>query len=83
MLTVVSLKEIAFLWANSQSNGLGRHLCHCTGRTELQFIDGNLNAAGYKKIILQQVVPILQRHANTVFQHDNARPHITLMVSGD
>lgn len=44
-------------------------------RPELLFINCNLNYKNYK-ILRQQVVPFLQSYPNSVFQYDNARPHI-------
>lgn len=50
-------------------------ICH-GDRTQLQFIDGNLNAVRYRDEILRPiVVPFIRRHHAT-FQHDNARPHV-------
>ena len=46
-------------------------------RTQLHFINGNLNAQRYRDEILRPiVVPFIQRH-QLMFQHDNARPHVT------
>ena len=44
-------------------------------RTELHFIEGNINSNRYLTEILQPVaVPLVRRHG-LVFQQDNARPH--------
>lgn len=47
-------------------------------RSQLYFIDGNLNAVRYRDEILQPiVVPFLgQVGPNAMFQQDNARPHV-------
>ena len=47
-------------------------------RTDLNVIDGNLNAARYRdEIIAPIVLPFLRRHRfSHVFQHDNARCHV-------
>ena len=43
-------------------------------RTQLYFIDGNLNAQRYRDEILRPiVVPFIRRH-HLMFQHGNARP---------
>ena len=45
-------------------------------KTDLVFINGNLNAAGYINQVLRPVaVPFLNRHAPATLMHDNARPH--------
>ena len=45
--------------------------------TNLVVIDGNLTAQRYINTVLQpEVIPFLQRHPNTLFQQDNARPHV-------
>ena len=47
-------------------------------RTQLVVIDGNLNAQKYRdRVLAPHVVPLLQNHGViSVFQHDNARPHV-------
>ena len=47
-------------------------------RTQLVVIDGNLNAQKYRDHVLApHVVPLLQNHnVISIFQQDNARPHI-------
>ena len=46
-------------------------------RTQLHIIDGNLNAQRYHDEILRPVVvPFIRRH-HLMFQHDNARPHVS------
>ena len=46
-------------------------------RIQLHFIDGNLNAQRHLDEILRPiVVPFIRRH-HLMFQHDNARPHVT------
>lgn len=47
-------------------------------RSELHFVDGNLNAVRYQDDILEPiVVPFLgQVGPNATFQQDNARPHV-------
>jgi hypothetical protein len=45
-------------------------------RTQLHFIDGNLNAEKYHDEILRSiVVPLIRRH-HLMFQNDNARAHV-------
>ena len=45
-------------------------------RTQLNFIDGNLNAQRYRdKILRPIVVPFIRRH-HLMFQHDNAWPYV-------
>jgi hypothetical protein len=45
-------------------------------RSPLVFIQGSRNAARYINEVLEPVLlPYLQRHRNSVFQQDNARPH--------
>ena len=51
-------------------------------RTDLVFINGNLDGVGYRdNVIRQHVLPFLQNHPNTTFQHDNARPHVARAVT--
>ena len=47
-------------------------------RTHLVVIDGNLNAQKYRdRVLAPHVVPLLQNHGViSVFQQDNARPHV-------
>ena len=46
-------------------------------KTNLIFVQGNLNAQGYINQILQpEAVPFPQRHGPAVSMHDNARPHV-------
>ena len=46
-------------------------------RTQLHFIDGNLNAQRYRDEILKPiVVPLICQH-HLIFQNDNAQPHVT------
>ena len=46
-------------------------------KTNLIVVQGNLNAQGYIKQILQpEAVPFLQRHWPAILMHDNARPHV-------
>ena len=46
-------------------------------RTQLVVIDGNLNAQKYRDHVLAPHVPLLQNHGViSVFQQDNARPHV-------
>ena len=50
-------------------------------RTEMVILNGNLNAIGYINDILQPVVvPFVERHPNTIFMDDNARPHRARVV---
>ena len=46
--------------------------------TQLVVIDGNLNAQKYRdRVLAPHVVPLLQNHSIiSVFQQDNARPHV-------
>ncbi len=45
-------------------------------RTQVQFIDGILNAQRYRDEILRPiVVPFIHNH-HLMLQHDNARPHV-------
>ena len=48
-------------------------------RTQLVVIDGNLNAQKNRdRVLAPHVVPVLQNHGViSVFQQDNARPHVT------
>ena len=47
-----------------------------TAKTQLIFIEGNLNAARYRDEILQPVaVPFIRHHQLHLLQQDNARPH--------
>ncbi len=50
----------------------------CYGqRTQVHFIDGNLNAQIYRDEILRPIVlPFIHDH-HLMLQHDNARPHVT------
>ena len=52
-------------------------ICH-DGRTQLQIVQGTLNAIKYRDDILDPIVlPFLpQRNVDHVFQHDNARCHV-------
>ena len=46
-------------------------------KTNLIVVQGNLNAQGYIKQILQPgAVPFLQRHGPAILMNDNARPHV-------
>ena len=47
-------------------------------RTQLVVIDGSLNAQKYRdRVLAPHVVPLLQNHGIiSVFQEDNARPHV-------
>ena len=47
-------------------------------RIQLDVIDGNLNAQKYRdRVLAPHVVPLLQNHGViSVFQQDNARPHV-------
>ena len=55
---------------------------HHGGKTDLQFIAGNLTGMRYRDEILQPiVVPYVRRHHLTL-QQDNARPH-TARICGD
>ena len=45
-------------------------------RTQLHFIDGNLNAQRYRDEIPRPIVVPFIRHHHLMFQHDNARPHV-------
>ena len=50
-------------------------------RKQLHFINGNLNAQRYRDEILRPiVVPLICRH-HLMFQHDNARPHVTRLCT--
>ena len=46
-------------------------------RTQLHFIDGNLNAVRYRddEILRPIVLPLIRCH-HLMFQQDNARPHV-------
>lgn len=45
-------------------------------RTNLVFINGNLNAQRYRdEILVRHVRPFIRRHGGR-YQHDNARPHV-------
>ena len=46
-------------------------------RTQLHFIDGNLNAQRYRDEILRSIVMSFIRRHHLMFQHDNAQPHVT------
>ena len=46
-------------------------------RTQLHAIVDNLNAARYRDEILRPIVLPFVRQDNTIFHHDNARPHVT------
>ncbi|KAK7918876.1 hypothetical protein WMY93_010160 [Mugilogobius chulae] len=50
--------------------------------TDLVFIEGNLNGLRCRDEILRPVVlPFLEQvGAGALFQHDNARPHVTLVI---
>jgi hypothetical protein len=52
-------------------------ICH-DGRTQLNIIQGTLNAVIYRDDILDPIVLSLlqQRNFARVFQHDNARCHV-------
>ena len=45
-------------------------------RTQLHFIDGNLNAQRYRDGILRPIVVPFIRHNHLMFQHDNTQPHV-------
>ena len=46
-------------------------------KTNLNVVQGNLNAQGYINQILQpEAVLFLQRHGPAILMHDNARPHV-------
>ena len=45
-------------------------------RTQLDFIDGNLNAQRYHDGILRPIVMTIIHRYHFMFQHDNAWPHI-------
>ena len=54
-----------------------------TAKTDLVFIEGNLNAQRYiNKVLTTHVLPFLRQMpvANTIFQDDNARPHRARIV---
>ena len=54
--------------------GMGRHKLR--QRTQLHFINGNLNAQRCRDEILRHiVVPFIHNH-NLMLQHDNAWPHV-------
>jgi hypothetical protein len=44
--------------------------------TQLNFIDGNLNAWRYRDEILWPIVVAFIRWHHLMFQHDNAQPHV-------
>ena len=46
-------------------------------RTQLHFIDGNLNAQRNRDKVLRPIVVSFIRHHHLMFQHDNAWPHVT------
>ena len=49
--------------------------------TEMIIINGNLNAERYINDVLQPaLVPFVERHPNTIFMDDNARPHRSRVV---
>ena len=46
-------------------------------KTNLIFVQGNLNAEGYiNQIVQPEAVSFLQRHGPAILMHDNARPHV-------
>ena len=46
-------------------------------KTNLIVVQGNVNAQGYIKQILQpEAVPFLQRYGPAILMHENARPHV-------
>ena len=46
-------------------------------KTNIIVVQGNLNAQGYIKQILQpKAIPFLQSHGPAILMHDNARPHV-------
>ena len=46
-------------------------------KTNLNVVQGNLNAQAYINQILQpEIVLFLQRHGPAILMHDNARPHV-------
>ena len=53
-------------------------ICH-DGRTQLKIVQGTLNAVNYRCNILDPIVLsfLLQRNFDHVFQHDNARCHVS------
>ena len=53
-----------------------------TGRTELVFIDGHLNAASYKDILQRYLIPFAERIAGPewIFQQDNCSVHTANLV---
>ncbi|KAK6325178.1 hypothetical protein J4Q44_G00045200 [Coregonus suidteri] len=45
-------------------------------RTQLHFIDGNMNAQRYRHEILRPIVVPFIRHHHLMLQHDNALPNV-------
>ena len=45
-------------------------------RTQLHFIDGNMNARRYRDEILRPIVVPFIHHLHLMIQHDSARPHV-------
>ena len=51
-------------------------------KTRLVTIQGNLTAQRYRDEVLRPVVlPFVQQHQGTLFQHDNARPHTARLTT--
>ncbi len=57
--------------------GLWYRHAYCNGqRTQVNFIDGILNAQRYRDEILRPIVePFIHNH-HLMLQHDNTRPHV-------
>jgi hypothetical protein len=53
-------------------------ICH-DGRTQLKIVQGTLNAVKYRHDIIDPIglLFLQQRNLDHVFQHDNARCHVT------
>ena len=55
---------------------MGRHKLLTTNTIAYSF-NGNLNAPRYRDEILRPIVVTFIRYHHLMFQHDNARPHVT------
>jgi transposase len=54
-----------------------------THRSQLVFIDGNINAQRYRdEILIEHAIPFLRQHGpGLIFQQDNARPHAARIIT--
>ena len=52
-------------------------------RSQLLVVDGNLTANRYLDTVLSnQIIPYVQLHNDSIFMHDNARPHVAQVCQG-